>query len=392
MDVYRVGGAVRDRLLGRAIKDADYVVVGASPDELLKKGFKSVGKDFPVFLHPQTHEEYALARTERKQGPGYTGFSFYAAPDVSLEADLKRRDLTINAIAENSDGTLIDPYGGYSDLQQKVLRHVSPAFVEDPVRILRVARFMARFAYLGFYVAPETLALMQQMVHNGEVDALVPERIWREFSTALTESTPTAFIQTLRVCQALNRICPELDQLFSQPAHQSTACNITQGDVALQALDYAASLTENPIIRFAVLMQYMAQGEHGTQSIETVVKRWRLPTVYRDVLMLTVQYRSNVHQAAQLTPAELLDMIERMDGLRRLDRFKDVLTVCEVDWCVNPEHEQPYSQRDRLLIACELIRQVAVKPLVDLGYQGQLLKQQLSLKRIKALEASVLFQ
>jgi tRNA nucleotidyltransferase (CCA-adding enzyme) len=393
MEIYQVGGAVRDRLLGRTVKERDYVVVGASPKVLLEKGFKPVGKDFPVFLHPTTHEEYALARTERKRGPGYTGFSFYAAPDVSLEEDLKRRDLTINAIAEKPDGTLIDPYHGYEDLQQKVLRHVSEAFVEDPVRILRVARFMARFASLGFHIAEETLSLMQVMVRNGEVDALVPERIWREFLTALKEPTPIAFIQTLRTCEALAKICPELDILFQLQSPLLSSIFPNKGEYALAALQSATRLSASPVVRFSTLMQYIAEHSQDVLPVQNLIQRWRLPTLYRDLLMLSVQYRSQVHASLHATPFELLKLLEQTDALRRPERFRDLLTVCEADWCLDSlHHEKPYVQRNTLLKAYEIIQAVSVKPLLAMGYQGLVLKEQLNLARIQALQTSELFQ
>lgn len=398
MEVYQVGGAVRDRLLGRKVKEQDYVVVGASPEELITQGFKPVGKDFPVFLHPITHEEYALARTERKKKPGYTGFSFYAAPEVTLEEDLKRRDLTINAMAEKTQGgimkpeitgEIIDPYQGRQDLERKRLRHVSSAFIEDPVRILRVARFMARFADLGFHVAEETLALMKVMVSNGEVDALVPERIWREFSIALTEPRPVAFIKTLRDCDALARICPELDLLFEIKTSSVFSKQANMGEVALHTLQKASELTEDPLVRFASLMQYIAQGNvSNIQLAQGLVTRWRLPAAYRDLLLLSIQYSRTIHEISEKSPDDIVLLLERLDSLRRPQRFQNLLTVCEADyWSREVVHEkQGYPSRIILSTAREIIQAVSVKPLVAAGYKGKGLASQLYKARVEALK------
>ncbi|HHJ80914.1 MAG TPA: multifunctional CCA addition/repair protein, partial [Candidatus Tenderia electrophaga] len=266
MQIYQVGGAVRDKLLGLPVKDHDWVVVGATPDEMRQQGYRQVGKDFPVFLHPQTHEEYALARTERKTGPGYTGFTFHAAVDVSLEEDLIRRDLTINAIAMAEDGSITDPFNGQRDLQQKVLRHVSPAFSEDPVRILRIARFYARFAPLGFTIADETLSLMQTMVSHGEVDTLVAERVWQESQRALGEQQPRAFFETLRHCGALARIFPELDALFGVPQTEKHHPEIDTGIHTLMVLEQACLLSTEPRVRFAALLHDLGKGNTPKQE------------------------------------------------------------------------------------------------------------------------------
>lgn len=382
MEIYRVGGAVRDQLLGRSIQEQDFVVVGASPALLLSQGFKPVGKDFPVFLHPVTHEEYALARTERKQGPGYKGFSCYAAPDVSLEADLKRRDLTINAMAETATGEIIDPYGGQQDLQGKILRHVSPAFSEDPVRILRVARFMARFSELGFKVAAETMQLMIEMVRSGEVDALVAERVWHEFTTALAEPRPQAFIETLRACGALRIICPELDCLFGQQGICARGLAVDLGEHALTALMEATHLTSEPMIRFAALMLRV-------EPMQRIVKRWGLPVNYRTLLLLAARYYQCTHRLFALSTAEIITLLEQLDAFRRPERVKAFLTVCEADWRSSADKQkypQSYPQRQHFLAVLKSAHQVAIKPLLQAGFQGQQLGQQLHQARIEALK------
>jgi tRNA nucleotidyltransferase (CCA-adding enzyme) len=375
MEIYRVGGAVRDHLLGLAVKEKDYVVVGASPEALLALGFKPVGKDFPVFLHPITHEEYALARTERKKGPGYTGFSVYAAPEVTLKEDLQRRDLTINAIAETDTGEIIDPYEGCRDIEKKVLRHVSPAFIEDPVRILRVARFMARFSTLGFHIAPETLEFMREMVHNGEVDALVPERIWREFQRALSEPSPIEFINALEKCGAWRRICPEWMEI--SPDRQSQA---------LRALQIATTLTEDTTVRFVSLMKCIASETQQLEPAQRLAKRWHLPVVYRDLLILSIRYSEQAHQVNQIQVDALLDLLERVDALRRKDRFQKFLTVCEADWESSGHYAgELYQQKATLLAAAKAVQSVPIEPLLKKGLQGEVFSQQLRQLRIQTL-------
>ena len=345
MRIYQVGGAVRDKLLGLTIKDHDWVVVGTTPDEMRQQGYRQVGKDFPVFLHPVTHEEYALARTERKTGPGYTGFDFHAAPDVTLEQDLTRRDLTINAIAMAKDGSLVDPFNGQQDLEQKLLRHVSPAFSEDPVRILRVARFYARFAALGFTIADETLALMQQMVNNGEVDALVPERVWQETQRALGEQQPRAFFEALRNCGALARIFPELDALFGVPQTETHHPEIDTGIHTLMVLDQACLLSPEPRVRLAALLHDLGKGDtpkeewprhigHEARSLPLVrqlCQRLRIPKDYRDLALLAAQYHTHCHRAAELRPKTLLDTLQALDAFRRPERFEEFLLACIAD-------------------------------------------------------------
>ena len=308
MKVYEVGGAVRDELLGLPVQDRDWVVVGATPDEMIERGYKPVGKDFPVFLHPETHEEYALARTERKTAPGYHGFTFHADPDVTLEEDLQRRDLTINAIARDENGELIDPYNGSDDLSLGVLRHVSPAFAEDPVRILRVARFAARF---GFGIAPETLELMRGMVASGEADALVPERVWQELARGLMEERPSRLFDVLRECGALERIAPELATVFEDAERaQETA----------DALDEAAGAGETLEVRFAVLARAL-----DPYAIDALADRLKFPASVRDLAVLAARHSNAIADADALTPEALLDVLNAADAWRRPERFEELL-------------------------------------------------------------------
>ena len=307
MKIYEVGGAVRDELLGLEVKDRDYVVVGATPDEMIELGYKPVGRDFPVFLHPETHEEYALARTERKTGRGYHGFQFHTDPDVTLEEDLQRRDLTINAIARDENGELIDPYKGADDLSLGVLRHVSPAFAEDPVRILRVARFAARF---GFEIAPETAELMREMVASGEADALVPERVWQELSRGLMEERPSRMFEVLRECGALERIAPELAAVFEEDRAQE----------ANDALDETAGAGEPIEVRFAVLARTL-----DPYAIEALADRLKLPSAVRDLALLTARHGNTIADADALTAEAVLDLLNAVDAWRRPERFTHLL-------------------------------------------------------------------
>ena len=345
MQCYIVGGAVRDELLGLPVKDKDWVVVGATPEQMLAQGFKPVGKDFPVFLHPDTHEEYALARTERKTAPGYHGFAVYAAPDVTLEDDLRRRDLTINAMARTATGVLIDPYGGAADLHARCLRHVSPAFAEDPVRVLRLARFAARYAHLGFTIAADTMVLLRQIVQRGEVDALVPERVWAETVKALAEASPRRYIEVLRECGALARILPELDVLFGVPQPEQHHPEIDTGIHVLMALDQACRLTDETVVRFAVLLHDLGKGltdpelwpkhhEHearGVALVRQVCQRLRVPREYRELAMLTTEFHTHCHRALELRPGTLVKLLERLDAFRRPQRFEQFLLACEAD-------------------------------------------------------------
>lgn len=343
MKTYVVGGAVRDALLGLPVQDHDYVVVGATPDDMIARGYTPVGKDFPVFLHPATHEEYALARTERKTAPGYKGFVFHADADVTLEQDLIRRDLTINAMARGEDGMLVDPFGGQKDLQARVFRHVSQAFAEDPVRILRVARFAARFP--DFTVAPETSALMRGMVDAGEVDALVPERVWQELSRGLMEAKPSRMFEVLRDCHALARILPELDVLWGVPQPAQHHPEIDTGAHVMMVIDHAAQRQHNLAIRCAALMHDLGKGatpreewprHHGHEArsvrlVEKVCKRLKIPNECRDLAVMTAREHGNIARALELRPNTIVTLFERCDAFRKPERFIDMLHASECD-------------------------------------------------------------
>lgn len=340
-----MGGAVRDRLLGRPVVERDYVVVGATPDDLVTRGFRPVGKDFPVYLHPQTGEQYALARTERKTGQGYYGFATRHGADVTLEEDLARRDLTVNAIAEAADGTLVDPYGGRRDLESRLLRHVSPAFVEDPLRVLRVARFAARFAPLGFTVAPETLELMRQIVRCGEMQALVAERVWVETERALGEASPAVYFEVLRDAHALAAVFPEIDALFGVPQPERWHPEIDTGLHTLQVLEVAAELSADTTVRLAAVLhdvgkaltprellpRHIGHEELGARLIAAMAGRLRMPTEHRELAVLVARHHAVVHRAADLRTATLLELFEKTDAFRRSERFERFLLACEAD-------------------------------------------------------------
>jgi tRNA nucleotidyltransferase (CCA-adding enzyme) len=344
MRIFSVGGAVRDELLGLPVQDRDFVVVGASPGDMLASGFRPVGRNFPVFLHPVTREEYALARTERKTGPGYTGFVFHASPEVTLEEDLARRDLTINAIARTEDGTLVDPFGGVADLAARTLRHVGPAFVEDPVRILRVARFAARFA--DFSVAPETMALMRRMVDSGEADHLVAERVWQELSRGLMEAAPSRMIRTLRDCGALARILPALDRLFGVPQRADYHPEIDTGEHVLMAVDCAAWKGFALPVRFAVLLHDLGKGltpagdlprhpgheARGLQAVEEVCAQLRAPAECRGLALLVTAHHGDIRRGAKMSAGAIVRLLEKTDALRRPQRFRQLLEACACDF------------------------------------------------------------
>ena len=370
MKTYLVGGSVRDELLGLPVKDHDYVVVGASPEDMARLGYRPVGKDFPVFLHPQTHEQYALARTERKISRGYKGFEVFTSPQVTLQEDLARRDLTINSIAKDEEGNIIDPFNGVADLEAGILRHISPAFSEDPVRILRAARFAARF---NFHAAPETLTLMSDMVHNGEVDALVPERVWQELSRGLMENNPSRMFHMLRECGALARIMPEVDVLFGvpQPAHAHP--EIDTGVHIMLAIDYAAAQDYSLPVRFATLMHDLGKGTtppeewprhigHEARSIEltqNVCERIRVPKDARDLALLVARYHGDVHRAAELKPSTLADMLQAVDAYRKPSRFEEFLQACACDFHGRPGYAtKPYVQAERFQQAYAAARSV----------------------------------
>lgn len=382
---YLVGGAVRDKQLGLPVHERDWVVVGVSPEEMERRGFKPVGQDFPVYLHPRTKEEYALARTERKTGPGYQGFAVYAAPDVTLEQDLQRRDLTINAMAETATGELIDPFGGRQDLKQRLLRHVSPAFAEDPVRILRLARFAARYHHLGFQVAPETLRLCQQMVAAGEVDALVPERVWQELAKALMEPAPDVFIDVLRQCGALAKLMPEVDCLFGVPQPPQHHPEIDTGVHVLLALRQAARLSNDLCVRFAVLVHDLGKGttpatelprhrghEHrGVPLVEALCRRLRVPKDCRDLGRLVAKLHLHGHTAFQLRPQTVLKVLEQLDAFRRPQRVEQFVLACEADARGRTGLEdRDYSQADYLRQAHAAALAVSGGSFAQQGLQG----------------------
>jgi tRNA nucleotidyltransferase (CCA-adding enzyme) len=343
MKIYRVGGAVRDQLLGLPVQDRDYVVVGATPQDMLAQGFRPVGKDFPVFLHPQTQEEYALARTERKTAPGYKGFVFHADSSVTLEQDLARRDLTVNAMAQGDDGVLVDPFHGQDDVRQRVFRHVSDAFVEDPVRILRVARFSARFP--DFRVAAETNTLMQGMVRDGEVDALVPERVWQELARGLMEQRPSRMFEVLRACGALARILPELEALWGVPQPARYHPEIDTGVHVMLVLDYAAASAYSLGVRFAALLHDLGKGttpaalwpsHHGHEGrsvalVEQLCARLKVPNEYRDLAIITAREHGNVGRAFELRPATIVNLLARCDAWRKPERFHAMLQASQCD-------------------------------------------------------------
>jgi tRNA nucleotidyltransferase (CCA-adding enzyme) len=375
MKTYVVGGAVRDELLGLPVSDRDHVVVGATPDEMLAAGFRPVGKDFPVFLHPDTQEEYALARTERKTARGYHGFVFHTSPDVTLEDDLVRRDLTINAMARAGDGSVIDPYGGQQDLRARLFRHVSPAFAEDPVRILRLARFAARFP--DFRVADETNALMRRMVEEGEVDALVPERVWQELARGLMEQKPSRMLQVLRDCGALARILPELDVLWGVPQPPQHHPEVDTGVHVLLVIDYAASQGLELPVRFAALVHDLGKGatpEHawpshhghegvGPKLVQALCKRLRVPNDCRDLAVMTAREHGNVHRALELRPSTIVKLFERCDAFRKPGRFVQMLRAAECDYRGRRNEQvdfgdRPYPQAGHLLLALEAARAV----------------------------------
>jgi tRNA nucleotidyltransferase (CCA-adding enzyme) len=400
MQVYLVGGAVRDRLLGLPVGERDWVVVGARPEELERQGYMRVGKEFPVFLHPETREEYALARTERKVGPGYTGFTTEFSPDVTLEDDLRRRDLTLNAIAEDQDGKLVDPFGGQRDIEARVLRHVSEAFTEDPVRVLRLARFAARFTSLGFTIAPETRELMKQIVAAGEMDALVPERVWKETQRALDERRPDVYFQTLRDCGALRVIFPEVAALFGVPQPVKWHPEIDTGVHVLMSLRIAADKHANAATRFAVLVHDVGKARtphakwpshHGHEQlgvpvIEAMSDRLRVPKDFRDLGVMVADYHSHVHRAQELKPSTILELFEKTDAFRRPERFNDFLLACECDARGRLGLEsRDYPQPERLRKARSAAAAVTLTEADRQGLTGTAIGDQLRRKRLEAI-------
>ena len=402
MKTYLVGGAVRDELLDYPHKEKDWVVVGATPEDMLGAGFQQVGKDFPVFLHPETKEEYALARTERKTSPGYKGFDVHATPDVTLEQDLLRRDLTINAIAKDETGEIIDPFNGLQDIHDRILRHVSPAFAEDPVRILRVARFAARYLHLGFIVADETMQLMKQMVEDGEVDALVPERVWQEMEKALGERSPSRFIEVLRDCGALERILPELDRLFGVPQPEEHHPEIDTGIHTLMVLQQACRLSDDTGVRFAALMHDLGKGvtpesewphhiEHearGADIVLDVCKRLRIPNEYRDLAERTARFHLHYHRALELKPSTVVNTLEQLDAFRKPQRFEKFLLASEADARGRPGHEDStFPQGAYFRTAFAQAQKIDIKSLVEQGYSNKELADKIREERTRLVAA-----
>jgi len=379
MKIYLVGGAIRDKLLGLPIKDKDWVVTGATEADMIAHGYLQVGKGFPVFLHSDSKEEYALARTERKTSPGHTGFEIYASPEVTLKQDLQRRDLTINAIAQKDNGELIDPYGGCNDIENRVLRHVSPAFREDPLRVLRIARFAARFATLGFSIAEETMDLMNTMVTGGELENLVAERIWHEIERALTTSAPAEFVRTLRDCGALKVILPEVDRLFGVPQPKKYHPEIDTYLHTLLSMEQASKLSEDPIVRYATMIHDVGKGvtdktkwpshvghEHlGVKLQDAITKRIKVPNEYSELAALVCEHHTKLHRCMQSNPDTLLKLLESIDAMRRPDRLDKFLLACEADARGRTGLEdRDYPQRDYLLRILNAINNINVESLL----------------------------
>ncbi|WP_372881190.1 multifunctional CCA addition/repair protein [Psychromonas sp.] len=402
MQVFLVGGAVRDQLLDQEVKDRDYVVIAATPEELLQSGFQQVGKDFPVFLHPRTGEEYALARTERKKGSGYNGFECYAGVDVTLEEDLKRRDLTINAIAQSEQGDLIDPYNGLQDIRTKTLRHISPAFSEDPLRVLRVARFAARFYELGFTIAPETLDLMRCLSFSGELNHLIPERVWQETAKALHTDNPHIYFQVLRDCGALAILFPEIDALFGVPAPQKWHPEIDTGIHTLMVVQQAVKLSDSIAFRFACLVHdlgkaltprecwpsHKGHGHLGLSAINGLCTRLKIPNECRELACLVSEHHTLVHHGLELKAATLVKLMEQTDAWRKPQRFLQMLQCCVADSKGRTGFEdKDYPSADFIWQAFQTARLVDVQQIIKQGFKGAEIKDQLRHARIQAVES-----
>ncbi|NDL63603.1 multifunctional CCA addition/repair protein [Acerihabitans arboris] len=400
MKKYLVGGAVRDRLLQLPVHEKDWVIVGATPDQLLSEGYQQVGKDFPVFLHPRSREEYALARTERKSGTGYTGFTLYAAPDVTLEQDLMRRDLTINAIAQDEDGELVDPYHGREDIEQRLLRHVSNAFGEDPLRVLRVARFAARFAHLSFRIAPETMLLMRQMADGGELPSISPERVWKETEKALATRNPQVYFQVLRDCGALAALFPEIDCLFGVPAPAKWHPEIDTGIHTLMTLSVAAQLSPDIAVRFATLCHdvgkgltpphlwphHHGHGPAGVKLVEALCARMRVPNQVRDLAKIVAEYHDLIHTVDRLTPKTLMKLFGAIDVWRKPERLEQMIMTSEADARGRTGFENTlYPQGDYLREAYRVAASVTNREVIEAGFNGAEIGEEIRLRRQKAL-------
>ncbi|HVI57881.1 MAG TPA: multifunctional CCA addition/repair protein [Luteimonas sp.] len=401
MQTYLVGGAVRDRLLGIEPGDRDYVVVGATPEAMLAAGFKPVGRDFPVFLHPDTGEEHALARTERKSGRGYRGFVVHADPSVTLEQDLERRDFTINAIAQDADGNLVDPFGGARDIQARVLRHVGPAFVEDPLRVLRAARFMARFAGLGFTVAPETMALMRQVVDSGELDALASERVWQELAKALASARPSSFVRTLRECGALAAVLPEVDALYGVPQRAEYHPEVDTGAHVELVCDMAASLAPgDALVGFAALThdlgkaltpadelpRHVMHEQRGVAPLRALCERLKVPTAHRELATMACREHLNVHRLFELRDQTVHDLLARCDAFRKPERIASLAIACEADKRGRAGlQDEPYPQRGELLRLHAAAQAVRAADVAGDGLAGPALGEALRKARVAAI-------
>jgi len=400
MQIYLVGGAVRDSLINYPSSENDWVVVGATPEQMTDLGYKPVGQDFPVFIHPKTGEEYALARTERKSGHGYKGFEFYTSTEVSLEEDLIRRDLTINAMAQDDEGRIIDPFDGQKDLAHKLLRHVSEAFTEDPLRVLRVARFAARYAHLGFTVAPETMELMKSIVAKGEIEFLVAERVWKETSRALTEQSPQVFFEVLKACNALEVLLPEVDALFGVPQRADYHPEIDTGIHTLMALKAATKLTNCEAIRFAVLVHDVGKAitpedvlpshsgheKRGLPLVKAICDRLTVPNKHRQLAMSVTEFHLHCHRALELKPATLLKLFQSIGAIRSPDKLIDFLTCCEADIKGRAGFEDAaYPSKDYLLAALEAVSQADISDLVAQGISGAEIGKQLNQRQIQHL-------
>ncbi|MGI9946806.1 multifunctional CCA addition/repair protein [Vibrio hyugaensis] len=404
MQVYLVGGAVRDHLLGIDSYDNDWVVVGTTPEIMLSQGYTAVGKDFPVFLHPKSKEEHALARTERKSGAGYTGFECFFDQSVTLEEDLIRRDLTINAMAMDNDGNLYDPYGGQQDLQAKVLRHVSEAFVEDPLRVLRVARFAAKLAHLGFSVAEETIQLMREIAESGELSTLTPERVWQEWHKSLSTSRPDVFLSVLSDCGALAVVLPEIDALFGVPQPEKWHPEIDTGIHTLMVAEQAAKLSDSLPVRFAAQVHDLGKGitpekewpshkmhcHTGLKLIKKLCDRVRVPNEFRDLALMVCEQHSNIHRAAELKPQTIIKILNKFDVWRKSERLHDILICCQADHAGRKGLEdQPYPQSDLFMQAYQAAASVDVQAIIKDGFKGPTIRDEQEKRRVEAVRVTL---